>query len=151
MCRSPREPDDDTSDPLIQAARGIRSDLNVVRNLLRVLIAITAVGAFVGAVMAVATVTNRLVLNDVNRGVNAAEDAAAEAKATGDRLVDCTTPSVRDPATGAITKRHECWETLRAPNNTPGQAPAMVNVDCLVRRAIQGLEPPADLNNCPAG
>lgn len=145
-----RTPNAASGDPLVDVGEGIRADLKTVMLWLKVLAAIVAVGAAVAVMMSVLFLLGLGALGrldeqaaDLERNLKTTQEIATE-------LADCTTPSERD-AQGNIVVRHECYERLRTPQAIPGVAPAMQNVDCLVRRALEGLPPPTNFNNCPAG
>lgn len=135
---------------LVVEAKGIRSDVTRLRFWVVLLVGVTAVGAMLAAVMLVAVLAVLDVATDTKAITANTNVAANEAKRTADRLEDCTTPSERD-RDGKVVVAHPCYEGLRMPNVNPNVAPIMTNVDCLIRRALDGEPPPAEINNCPAG
>lgn len=152
-----RTPNAASGDPLVDVGEGIRADLKTVMLWLKVLAAIVAVGAAVAVMMSVLFLLGLGALGrldeqaaDLERNLKATQEVAKTTQEVATELADCTTPSERD-AQGNVIVRHDCYERLRTPQAIPGVTPAMQNVDCLVRRALEGLPPPVNFNDCPAG
>lgn len=143
-------PEKATQDPLLEEAVGLKQQVISLKNW------VIALGVVVGlvfsamVVMIFATFAVLRVATSVEEITNNTNQNSQEIKAVAQRLIDCTTPSERDP-TGKITVPHPCFDALRTPVPNNNVAPIMDNVDCLFRRALAGQPPPGNINNCPAG
>lgn len=137
-------------DPLLAEAVGLKTEVRSLKIWVIGLVVAVVTVAVAMVVMIFATFAVLSVSSDV-KGIAANTNAnSKDIKAYGQRLVDCTTPPERN-AQGEIVVSHPCYEQLRAQPPNPNVAPIMENVDCLFRRALAGLGPPSNINNCPAG